>query len=160
MELYPNASLSPKQKKHFKITQKKTTKFVNIHLQVDLLWKDDFPILQDNHEIDIQHFKSLQKRFLKNPEFFNMFRTQINDYITLRQAKLLPPKEKKNSSSITNYIPKPRVLNKNKPGRVRVVFDALTKINKICLNDNLLPGINFYTIWCQSLQNSKIENMP
>ena len=30
----------------------------------------------------------------------------------------------------------------NKPDRVRVVFDASAKINKTCLNGNLLRGID------------------
>ena len=34
------------------------------------------------------------------------------------------------------------MLNINKPGRAGVVFDASAKINKIRLNDNLLPGID------------------
>ena len=103
MEPYPNQSLSPKRKKKFRITQK-TTKFVNGHFQVGLLWKNDFPILQNNRELAIQRFKSLEKRFSKNPEFFNMYKSQINDYITSGQAKLLSPEEKNNTSSITNYI--------------------------------------------------------
>ena len=45
------------------------------------------------------------KRFLKNPEFFNMHKSQINDNITPEKAKLLSPEKKDNTSSITNYIP-------------------------------------------------------
>ena len=71
-----------------------------------------------------------------------MYRTQINDYITSRQAKLLSPDDKTNTSSITNYIPHHGLLNTNKPDRVSVVFDASAKIKKTCLNDNLLPGID------------------
>ena len=71
-----------------------------------------------------------------------MYNSQINNYITSGQAKLLSPGEKNNISSITNYIPHYRVLNINKRDRVRVVFDASAKINKTCLNDNLLPGID------------------
>ena len=66
-----------------------------------------------------------------------MYKTQINDYITSEQAKLLSPEAKNNTSSITNYITHHGVLNINKPDRVRVVFDAAAKINKTCLNDNL-----------------------
>ena len=98
--------------------------------------------MQNNHELPIQHFKSIEKRFSKIPEFFNIYKSQINDYITSGQAKLLSPEEKNNTSSITNYIRHHGVLNINKPDRVRVVFDASAKINKTCLNDNLLRGID------------------
>ena len=111
----------------------KATKFVNGPFQVGLLWKDDFPILQNNHECAIQRFKCLEKRFSKS---------QNNDYITSGQAKLLSSEEKNNTSSITNYIPHHGVLNINKPDRARVVFDASGKINKTFLNDNLLPGVD------------------
>ena len=69
-----------------------------------------------------------------------MYKSQIYDYITSGQAKLLPPEEKNNTSSITNYIPHHEVLNINKPDHVRVIFNASAKINKTCLNDNLWRG--------------------
>ena len=71
-----------------------------------------------------------------------MYKSQINGYITSGQTKLLSPEEKNNTGFITNYIPNHRVLNINKPDRVRVVFDASAKINKTYLNGNLLPGID------------------
>ena len=71
-----------------------------------------------------------------------MHKSQINDNITLGQAKLLSPEEKNNTSSITNYIPYHGLLNINKPDRARVVFDSSAEIQKICLNDNLLQGID------------------
>ena len=104
--------------------------------------KTIFPYCKRTANLLIQRFKSLQKRFLKNPEFFNMYKSQIKDFITSWQAKLLSPEEKNNTISITNYTPHHGVLNINKPDRVRVIFDASAKINKICLNDNLLQGID------------------
>ena len=142
MEPYPNPNLSPQTKKRSLKLLEKTTKFVNGHFQVGLLWKNDFPILQNNRELAIKCYKSLEKRFSKNPEFFNMYKSQINDYIISGQAKLLSLEEKNNTSSINNYIPHHGVLNINKPDRVRVIFDASAKINKTCLNDNLLRGID------------------
>ena len=93
--------ISPNEKRSLELL-KKTTKFVNGHFQVGLLWKNDFPILQNNRKLAIQRFKSLENRFLKNSEFFNMYKNQINDYITSGQTKLLSPEEKNNTSSITN----------------------------------------------------------
>ena len=38
-------------------------------------------------------------------------------------------------SNITNYIPHLYVLGLNKPGKIRVVFDAAAKHNNISLNE-------------------------
>ena len=115
--------------------------------------------MQNNREFAIQRFRSLKKRFSKNPEFFNMYKSQFNDYITSGQAKLLSPEKKNNTSSTTNYIPHHEVSNINKPDRVRVVSDASAKINKTCLNDNLLRSIDLLNNLVSSLQNSEMENM-
>ena len=71
-----------------------------------------------------------------------MYKSQINDYIRSGQAELLSPEGKNHTNSIANCIPHHGVLNINKPDRVRVVFDPSAKINKTCLNDNLLRDIN------------------
>ena len=88
-----------------------------------------------------------------------MYKSQINGYITSGQAKLLSPEEKNNTSFITNYIPHHRVLNISKLDRVRVVFDASAKINKTCLNGNLLPGIDLLNNLVSVITNSEMENM-
>ena len=51
-------------------------------------------------------------------------------------------KEAKACDEITNYIPYHDVLNINKPGKTRVVFDASAKFRNTSLNNNLLPGID------------------
>ena len=90
-----------------------------------------------------------------------MYRTQSNNYITSGQAKLLSLEEKNNTSSITNYIPHHDVLNINKPDRVCVVLDASAKINKTCLNNNLLGHFKLIScsmglIDCNFCENKKI----
>ena len=50
----------------------------------------------------------------------------------------------KSDSEITNYISRHGVLIINKLGKVRVVFDACAKFHKTSLNNNLLPGVEFY----------------
>ena len=72
-----------------------------------------------------------------------MYKKQINDYIKLGHAKLLSKEKSSNFSNKTNYIPHHGVVNVNKPGTVRVVFDASAKCDNISLNDKLLPGIDY-----------------
>ena len=94
----PESQLISLNKKRSLELLEKIRKFVNGHFQVGLLWKNDFPLLQNNRELAIQRFKSLEKRFSKNPEFLNMYKSQISDYITSEQTKLLSPGEKNNTS--------------------------------------------------------------
>ena len=60
-----------------------------------------------------------------------------NGYATKLNTKLY-----NENNEIINYIPHHGVKNVNKPGKIRVVFDAGAKINSTSLNQNLLkePG--------------------
>ena len=73
----------------------------------------------------------------------DFYRKQINEYIDLDHAEKLKNDHLLNISGITNYVHHHGVLNINKPGRVRVIFDASAKYNDTCLNQNLLPGPDF-----------------
>ncbi|XP_057294522.1 uncharacterized protein LOC130623032 [Hydractinia symbiolongicarpus] len=95
------------------------------HFEVGLLWKDEKPKLPYDCELAVQ------------PE---NYRLQVKEYIALGHARKLSDFEKNQTSDITNYIPHHGVVHPNKPGKVRVVFDAAAKYKGISLNDNLLPG--------------------
>ena len=60
----------------------------------------------------VKRFKVLENRFRKNPEFFQMYKKQIDDYIKLGHAKLLSKEESSNFSK-KNYIPYHGVANVN-----------------------------------------------
>ena len=55
-------------------------------------------------------------------------------------ARKLSNLEAKMTFSKTNYLPHHTMLNPNKPGKVRVVFDAAAKHEGTSLNQNLLQG--------------------
>ena len=120
-----------------------TTKFKNGHFEVGLLWKDEVPRLPNNRDLPVTRFKSLEKKFRKNPDFHEPYKTQIKEYLELGHAKELTREESRKASVVTNYIPHHGVMNTHKPGRVGVVFDASAKYHGTTLNENLLPGIDF-----------------
>ena len=64
----------------------------------------------------------------------------MQDYIDRGYARKLSNLEAETTSSKTNYLPHHAVLNPNKPGKVRVVFDATAKHEGTSLNQNLLQG--------------------
>jgi len=52
----------------------------------------------------------------------------------LKHARVLTKSEADQSSVITNYIPHHGVTHPNKPGRIRVVFDAAARYQGTSLN--------------------------
>lgn len=88
----------------------------------------------------MSRLKSLEAKFKRNNQLADGYKATINDYISKGHANKLTPEEAKVITSLTNYIPHHGVSNPNKPGKVRVVFDAAAKYGKISLNDNLLQG--------------------
>ena len=72
-----------------------------------------------------------------------MYKKNIDDYIKFGHVKLLSKEESSKISNKANYIPKHGVVNVNKRGTLRVVFDASAKRDNIPLNDKLLQGIDY-----------------
>ena len=64
----------------------------------------------------------------------------IKDYVDKGYAKKLSKEEASKTSNITWFLPHHPVLNPNKPGKVRVVFDAAAKFQGTSLNDQLVQG--------------------
>ena len=137
-----SALLPPYHQRALEILEN-TTKFKNGHFEVGLLWRDELPRLPNNRDLAVTRFKSLEKKFRKDPDFHELYKTQIKECLELGRAKQLTREEYRNASAVTNYIPHNGVMNIHKPGRVRVVFDASAKYQGTSLNENLLPGIDF-----------------
>ena len=68
------------------------------------------------------------------------YRATIEDCVVKGYARRLSKEEADAVSNITWYIPHHAVTNPNKPGKVRVVFDAAAKYKGTSLNDQLLQG--------------------
>ena len=118
------------------------TNLVEGRVEVAMLWKKDEVQLDNNRFLAEKRLLSTEKRLEKFPEIKGIYHSKIEEYITLGHVKKLSDAEAKSLSEKTNYIPHHFVLEPNKPGKIRIVFDASSKFNGSSLNDSLLPGPN------------------
>ena len=93
-----------------------------------------------NREIAVSRLKSLENKFQKEPELYKKYQQTMESYLKNGYATKLNTKLYNENNEIVNYIPNHEVKNVNKPGKVRVVFDAGAKSNSTSLNQNLLKG--------------------
>ena len=101
-----------------------------------LLWRVEFPNLPNNRSLAIARFLSLEKKFKINPEFHKQHQKTIKEYIgTGRTTKI---KDGNNTKNIINYLPHHGVVNINKPGKIRVVFDTGATYNSASINKSLM----------------------
>ncbi|XP_015760861.1 PREDICTED: uncharacterized protein LOC107340022 [Acropora digitifera] len=110
------------------------------HYQMGLLWKDDNPVLPYNRSLAEARLQYLKRRFHRDPELEAKYRAAIEDCVAKEYARRLSKEEAAAVCNITWYIPHHAVTNSNKPGKVRVVFDAAAKYKGTSLNDQLLQG--------------------
>ena len=88
----------------------------------------------------VSRLHSTERKLKKNPELAEKCTKVINDYVNKGQAKRMPPEEAKVTSLKTWYLPLHAVLNPNKPGKIRVVFDTAAKFHGVSLNSKLMTG--------------------
>ena len=89
----------------------------------------------------------LKRRFLKSPQFFQDYKTFMEDiiqngYARKRIITAAPAK--------TWFIPHHGVYNENKPGKIRVVFDCGAELGGKTLNKELIQWTRFKqsNCWC------------
>ena len=88
----------------------------------------------------VSRLHSTEKKLRRNPGLAEKYQNVINDYVIKGYAQRMTQEEAKATTSKTWYLPHHAVLNPNKPGKVRVVFDAASKFDGVSLNDKLLTG--------------------
>ena len=75
-----------------------------------------------------------------DPELEERYRTVMKEYIAKGYAPKLASEEAEDTGPRTWYLPHFPILNPNKPGKVRIVFDAAAEYGGTSLNNNLLQG--------------------
>ena len=117
-----------------------TTKLIDGRYETGLLWRRDDVQLPENRVLAVKRLESLEKGLARNPEKLKRYQQIIEGYLDLGFARKLTSDELVQFSPRRWYLPHHGVSNPNKPGKLRLVFDAAASCGGTSLNSELLTG--------------------
>ncbi|XP_070855366.1 uncharacterized protein [Drosophila suzukii] len=121
-----------------------TTVKVGRPYQTGLLWKDDYAVLPRSYEMAHRRLINVEKKLKRNGQLALEYDRIIKDYVSKGYARKLQQDEVAVTSDRLWYLPHFGVENPNKPGKVRLVFDAAAKVGGTSLNSALDKGPQHY----------------
>lgn len=104
--------------------------------EVGQLWRDNEPKLPPSYAMAFKRLKNIENKMDRNPDFKEAYTTQVNNLLKKRYAEPAAPE----TSNRQWYLPHFGVVNPNKPGKLRLVFDAAAQNQGRSLNDFILEG--------------------
>lgn len=110
------------------------------NFEIGLLWKHDDIKLPNSYQMALNRLYCLEARMRKNHQLASAVHEQMQNMYEKGYARKIHPKELDQDLPRKWYLPVFPVVNPNKPGKVRNVFDAAAKSNGVSLNDVLLKG--------------------
>lgn len=116
--------------------------------QVGTQWEVGLPFKKDEFDMPDSYFNAhsrqqlLLRKFRKDNDYANRYKLEMSKLFDNNYARELKAHEI--SANRVWYLPHFGVQNPNKPGKLRLVYDAAAKVNNISLNDYLLTGPDLY----------------
>lgn len=110
-----------------------------------LLWKYDNVRLPDSKAMARRRWECLERRMRKDEKLSETLQAKMNEYIDKGYVRKLTEDELKVRHGREWYLPVFPVYNPNKPGKLRLVWDAAATSQGISLNSVLLKGPDLIT---------------
>ena len=108
---------------------------------LSLPWRHSPEHFPNNKAQASVRLRLLGRKLQKDEMLCEQYKTTIQEYIDNGYARKVTPEELEQTSAW--YLPHHPVVNPNKPGKVRIVFDCAAKYQGVSLNDQLLQGPDF-----------------
>ncbi|XP_052561972.1 uncharacterized protein LOC120429009 [Culex pipiens pallens] len=119
---------------------KKRTILDGERYRTGLLWKFDDVKLPDSRPMALNRLRCLEKRMIREPELATALQAKIEDYEQKGYIRKLTDAEERADRDRVWYLPIFVVTNPNKPGKLRIVWDAAAEVRGTSLNSVLLKG--------------------
>jgi len=117
-----------------------TTRFVDKQWETGLLWKSPEIKLPESKKMAMKRLFLLEKKLDSNADLANDYYTKMEYYLKKGYSRKLTASEVRSFGNRLWYLPHFAATHPNKPGKIRLVFDAAAKSNGTSLNDTLLTG--------------------
>ncbi|XP_061515249.1 uncharacterized protein LOC133393612 isoform X1 [Anopheles gambiae] len=108
--------------------------------ETGLLWKYDDVRLPCNKDMALRRNECLRKKMRRDPALAKAIIEKMRDYERKGYIRRVEKEELVERKSRDWYLPIFPVINQNKPGNLRMVFDAAAKVHGVSLNTFLLSG--------------------
>ena len=117
-----------------------STKLVDGHFESALLWKSDDVSMPDNRLGALRRLERAEQSLQRNPAKAQKYQDIIDNYVSAGHARKLEDSEVAVANPRRWFLPHHSVSNPNKPGKIRMVFDAAAEFKGTSLNKKLLTG--------------------
>ena len=118
---------------------KRSTRHNGEKYEVGLLWAEDSPDLPINYSSALQQFFSLEKRLDKYIDLKDAYQKTVQKDLENGFIRVIDKHELlQTENNLQWYLPHHPVKHPHKPGNVRRVCNAASKIKGTSLNDKLL----------------------
>lgn len=107
------------------------------HYKMGLPWREENTVLPNNLTLAHVRLQHLRRKLSHDPDLHEKYTETVSDYIDKGYARMVDSADNKGA---VWYLPHHPVINENKPGKVRVVFDCAAKYRGTSLNKQLLQG--------------------
>ncbi|XP_065074000.1 uncharacterized protein LOC135698068 [Ochlerotatus camptorhynchus] len=131
--------LSVEDERAFLLLQSLTRRKDNRY-ESGLLWRYDDTRLPDSQSMALRRLQCLKKRMEKDPEMSKILQSKITEYVEKEYIRKLTDEEINQKIPRRWYLPIFPVTNPNKPGKVRIVWDAAAIAHGMSLNSALVKG--------------------
>lgn len=136
----PADALESRQDRRARDIMEATTRQVGQRFETGLLWRRDSEQLPDSKPMATNRLQSLERKMSRDPDYARRYHAIIEGLVTNGYARKLTTAEAAVSDDHLWYLPHFAILNPNKPGKMRVVFDAAACVGNVSLNTALLKG--------------------
>lgn len=96
--------------------------------------QQDKTFLSDSYEMARQRLSTVERKMIRGPQYKNVYSKQIKAYLKKGYTCRLTKQEANVTEKRFWYLPHFGIQTVNKPGKLRLVFDAATTVNKLTLS--------------------------
>ena len=119
---------------------KRTTKRLPGRYETGMLWKEDRVEFPYKKGMALKRLEATERKLQRDPDLASAYQDTIRSYVQEGHARKVTEAELSKPNNRRWFLPHHAFTNPNKPGKVRVVFDAAARFKGTSLNDKLLTG--------------------